>query len=152
VNEWDTGYLSDDELKLPYAQRDVLLRRRAIAWALSNPGSALRLQGAKLLYMWGLYPFWNGARQTFLGNVPTIALLILSVFSLLRLRRYLRHLSRFWILPLFVSIVALISWGSWRFRQPGDLGLIALSGLFLWSFFVDPKLLMKSNLPGGRAL
>jgi hypothetical protein len=26
---------------------------------------------------------------------------------------------------VFVSAVAAISWGSWRFRQPGDVGLIA---------------------------
>ena len=54
---------------------------------------------------------------------PTIALSILSILSLVRFRHYLRKLSRFWFLPLFVSSVALISWGSWRFREPGDLGL-----------------------------
>jgi hypothetical protein len=35
--------------------------------------------------------------------------------------RYVRLL----VLPVFVSCVAMISWGSWRFRLPGDVGLIA---------------------------
>ena len=124
------------------------MRRRAIAWIVHNPGSALRLQCAKLLYMWGLYPFWNGATKTFFGNVPTIALSILSILSLVRFRHYLRKLSRFWFLPLFVSSVALISWGSWRFREPGDLGLIVLSVLFLWSLFVNPKHLVEPTSGG----
>jgi hypothetical protein len=148
LQESATGYLNDDEQKLPYAERDVIMRRRAIAWIVHNPGSALRLQCAKLLYMWGLYPFWNGATQTFLGNVPTIALSILSILSLVRFRHYLRKLSRFWFLPLFVSFVALISWGSWRFREPGDLGLIVLSVLFLWSLFVNPKHLIEPTSGG----
>jgi hypothetical protein len=46
------------------------------------------------------------------------------------------------------SFVALISWGSWRFREPGDLGLIALSVLFLWSLFVNPKHLVGPTSSG----
>jgi hypothetical protein len=149
VAEYDNGYLNEDEQKLPYAKRDVLMRQRTMAWALQNPSSALFLESAKLLYMWGVYPFYrNGVTQALFGNIPTVALIILSILSLVRFRGYRRHLSRFWILPLFVSFVALISWGSWRFRQPGDLGLIMLSGLFLWSIFEEPKHLMGSNLPG----
>lgn len=136
LTEQGSGYLSRDELKLPYAQRDKLLRQRTMDWVIKNPGSALKLETAKLLYMWGFYPFWNGTKQTLCGNVPIVACLILSVISLFRFRHYLRHLSRFWILPIFVSIVALISWGSWRFRQPGDLALLVFTGLLLWSLFV----------------
>lgn len=144
--ESTSGYLSEDEQKLPYPERDALLRRRTMAWVLQNPGSALYLQGAKLLYMWGIYPFWNGA-QSLLGNLPTISFMILSVLSLVRFRSYLRQLSRFWVLPVFSSLVALISWGSWRFRQPGDLGLIMLGGLFLWSLFEEYKHPTESNMP-----
>jgi len=142
LTESQSGYLSQDELKLPYAQRDKLLKERTIAWVINNPLSALHLQTAKLLYMWGFYPFWQGAKQTLFGNLPTVILLGLSSISLIRFRCYLRHLSRFWILPVFVSVVALISWGSWRFRQPGDLGLLMFGSLFLWSMFVKPKRLM----------
>jgi hypothetical protein len=147
LNSSSTGYLNKDEQKLPYAQEDALLRRRALGWVLRNPTAALRLQGAKLLYMWGVYPFWNGRVQTFFGNIPTVAFLILSILSLVRFRHYFRHLARYWVLLVFVSLVALISWGSWRFRQPGDLGLIMLGGLFLWSLLVNRKDLIASNWP-----
>ena len=133
LEESKTGYLTEDEQNLSYLQRDALLRRRTTAWALENPGSATRIEVAKLWYMWGFYPFWNGTKQTLFGNIPTIAILGTSLISLIRFRVDIRHLSRFWMLPLFVSCVALVSWGSWRFRQPGDLGLIMLSGLFIWS-------------------
>ena len=140
IDQWSSSYLRNkSEQELPSAQRDALLRQRAINWIRQNPGSALRLEGAKLLYMWGFYPFWNGTRQTLFGNVPTVIMLVLSVLSLGRLSGSFRRMARAWTLPLFVSMVALISWGSWRFRQPGDLGLIMLSGLFVWSLFVNPK-------------
>ncbi|HAA26614.1 MAG TPA: hypothetical protein DCE56_01700 [Cyanobacteria bacterium UBA8553] len=144
--EHENGYLNQDELRLPYDQRDRLLRQRTIEWAIAHPGAALYLQTAKLLYMWGIYPFWNGLRQTLFGNLPTVTLIPLSIISLLRFRPYWRHLSRFWILPVFVSLVALISWGSWRFRQPGDLGLLMLGGLFLCSLFLRRNSLNFSEI------
>jgi hypothetical protein len=128
----ETGYLSREELKLSQAEQDRLLRHRTLRWVVSNPGPAIHLEVAKLLYMWGLYP-WRLDRQTLFGNFPVILVLCLSLAALLRFRPYLRHLSRFWLLPIFVSGVALLSWGSWRFRQPGDLGLLTLSSLFLLS-------------------
>jgi hypothetical protein len=50
-------------------------------------------------------------------------------------RRAWQELALFWSLPLFVSAVSLISWGSWRFRMAGDLGLIVLAALLpaLWA-------------------
>lgn len=129
VNEHDTGYLSKKEMDLPRLKRDKLLVERAVNWAVDNPGKFIYLESAKLLYMWGVYPFWNGFKQTVFGNIPTILILILGVISLWQNRSNWRQLARFWTLPIFVSIVALISWGSWRFRQPGDLGLIVLAAL-----------------------
>jgi hypothetical protein len=126
-----SGYLAPPELSLPYAKLDGLLKQRTLEWVINNPGSALYLEIAKLLYMWGIYPFWNGLAQTIFGNVPTVICLALSALALVRFRRYWRELSRFWLLPVFVSCVAMVSWGSWRFRQPGDIGLLVLTGLFL---------------------
>jgi hypothetical protein len=139
LTEDRAGYLNEDELKLPYIQRDALLRRRAVGWILQNPVPAVRLEGAKLLYMWGLYPIWNGTTQTFFGNIPTVTLLFFSILSVIQFAPYSRQLARYWMLPVFVPLVALLSWGSWRFRQPGDLGIIMLGGLFLWSRFVNRK-------------
>jgi hypothetical protein len=128
------GYLSPLELSLPYAKLDGLLKQRTFEWIISNPGSALHLEIAKILYMWGIYPFWNGLAQTIFGNVPTVICLALSALTLIRFRRHWRELSRFWLLPIFVSCVALVSWGSWRFRQPGDIGLLVLAGIFFVQF------------------
>ena len=122
-----TGYLTPQELRLPYTQMSHLLARRALSWIGSHPGDASYLTLRKLLYMWGIYPLWNGLSQTLLGNIPTIVVLVLAIAALIALRGCLRQLAIFWTLPLFVSAVAIISWGSWRFRQPGDLGLILLA-------------------------
>lgn len=148
--EGRSGYLTDAELELPYEQRDLLLRRRTLGWVAHHPGSALYLEAAKLLYMWGLYPFWNGAKQSLFGNLPTVAVIALGLLAMIRFRDYWRELSRFWMLPLFTSLVALVSWGSWRFRQPGDLGLILLGALFVWSRFVPPDSLFP-QFPRDRA-
>ncbi len=123
----ETGYLSPEELRLPYSQQGRLLTRRTISWVTTHPREAAYLTLRKLLYMWGFYPFWNGRSQTVLGNVPTVVLLLLALSALVRLRGCLRSLVIIWTLPVFVSVVAIVSWGSWRFRQPGDLGLILLA-------------------------
>lgn len=123
---YDNGYLTAEEQKLSYHEMDELLRKRTVDWALSHPGDVLFLEFRKLTYMWGLYPFMeNGAAQAIFGNIPTVVMLLagLVFFTLCRGER--RRLARLWVLPLFVSAVALISWGSWRFRQPGDAGLLA---------------------------
>jgi hypothetical protein len=120
------GYLTDAEQNLPYDQQDRLLKARAMSWIKGHPGPAFRLEVSKLLYMWGFYPLSrNGLGQTLLGSVPTIALLAFAVFNLVTMPFSRTALARFWVLPLFVTAVAAISWGSWRFRQPGDAGLIA---------------------------
>ena len=120
------GYLTPAEQTLPYDQQDALLKARAVAWVKANPWAAARLESAKLLYMWGFYPLSrNSWGQIVLGSVPTIVLLAFALYCLATMRTARTALARFWILPVFVSAVAAISWGSWRFRQPGDVGLIA---------------------------
>jgi 4-amino-4-deoxy-L-arabinose transferase-like glycosyltransferase len=130
-----TGYLSSEELDLPYVQTSALLNERTHAWILSHPSEAAYLTVRKLLYMWGVYPFWNGMTQSLLGNIPLIFLLCAASVSLRRNKRSLQELAIFWTLPIFVSAVALVSWGSWRFRMPGDVGLIILAAMLpaIWS-------------------
>ncbi len=129
----ETGYLNAQELSLPYTRQGELLGRRVRAWVVDHPGDAAYLAWRKLAYMWAIYPFWNGWAQTLLGNLPTLALVVLGGVALVRFRAYLRELAIFWTLPVFVSCVALVSWGSWRFRQPGDLGLIVLAAALPWA-------------------
>jgi 4-amino-4-deoxy-L-arabinose transferase-like glycosyltransferase len=124
-----TGYLSAEELALPYVQAGALLTERTHAWILAHPADAAYLSVRKLLYMWGIYPFWNGVSQSLFGNFPLLVLLAAASVSLWLNRRSWRELAIFWTLPLFVSAVALVSWGSWRFRMPADVGLIVLAAL-----------------------
>lgn len=127
---WDTGYLSKRELHLPYPAMSALLFKRARKWIFSHPAAVAYLSARKLLYMWGIYPFWNGPSQTFLGNIPLLLLLAAAACGLWVYRGAWRELTMFWTLPVFVSLVSLISWGSWRLRMPGDLGLIVLASMF----------------------
>jgi hypothetical protein len=126
LNPSETGYLSDRELRLPFKAQGKLLTSRAIAWMKSHPADALYIQFRKLTYMWGIYPFWQGWSRTLLGSVPTLLLLGLASLTMIRLRSRWRELSIFLSLPVFVSLITVVGSGSWRFRMPGDIGLIAL--------------------------
>lgn len=129
---YESGYLSKTEQQLPYAQVDTMLQQRAVAWALAHPADAFWLEVCKLSYMWGIYPIAeNGFWQGLLGNVPILLLLAVSIYSLVRQPRDAVQYARLWTLALFVSGVALISWGSWRFRQPADAGLLAFAACVL---------------------
>ncbi len=120
------GYLSPQEQALPYDRMDRLLKQRTIAWVTSHPSAAAYLELRKIAYMWGIYPlFDNGMAQMLFGNLPVQALLVIGLTALIALPASRTRLARFWVLPFFTSAVALISWGSWRFRQPGDAGLLA---------------------------
>jgi hypothetical protein len=120
-----TGLLSPEERVLPYFERTKALSRHSLEWARENPAGAFYITVRKLAYMWGVYPFWNGT-ETFLGNIPALSLLLLGLAALRLYRRHLRQLLILWTPALFVTLLALVSWGSWRFRQPGDVGLIVL--------------------------
>lgn len=121
-----TGFLSLAETQLPYEKMSHLLTQRSSAWIAAHPGDALRLELCKLGYMWGFYP-WRGERLVKLltGNLPILALLGIGLFSLSRRPVQWLGVARLLVLPLFTSAVCLISWGSWRFRQPADAALLA---------------------------
>ena len=145
----ETGLLSRDELALPYSEKGKALSKHALEWARQNPGKAAYITVRKLTYMWGIYPLWNGRAQTILGNIPTLGLLCLTLRALLVYRRHLRELAICWTPALFVSVLALGSWGSWRFREPGDLGLIVLAASL--PFSVEVKRYLASVQDESRA-
>ena len=138
-DELDTGYLSPQELQWPREARDHILMKRTCAWAWTHPKDASYLEWAKLAYMWGVYPFWNGLKQTLFGNIPTLFLVIVNLLGLFVFRQRLSQFVMLCALPLFSSAVALISWGSWRFRQPGDIGLLMLAFFLLWTWISKKK-------------
>jgi hypothetical protein len=121
-----TGLLSREELVSPYSVKTDALAAHSLAWARQNPGKAFYITVRKLTYMWGIYPFWGRRIETLLGNIPAVGLLLLGLVSLVVYRRDLVELSILWAPAVFVTLLAIVSWGSWRFRQPGDLGLIVL--------------------------
>jgi hypothetical protein len=130
-----TGYLDTAELALPYDRQDALLRARTAAWVEAHPGDAAYLELSKFGYMWGFQIADNQARQLLFGNLPTILLLIVVAVLFVRDRDARGRLARLWLPACFVSCVALISWGSWRFRMPGDAGLIAFAVSCGWAEF-----------------
>jgi hypothetical protein len=128
----DTGYLTESEKRLPYVEQNSILTHRALIWILSNPLDAGYLIFRKLVYMWGFYPLFEGGLVLFLfGKIAAIFLLFTFLYSLSRSSTARAHGSRFFLMPLFVSAVAVISWGSWRFRQPADAAMIAIVAIAL---------------------
>ena len=95
--------------------------------------------------MWGIYPFWNGLLQTIFGNIPTLLLLLLGLLTTVFFRHHITQLGMLYALPLFASVVALVSWGSWRFRQPGDVGLITLSVFLICTLVSKDKLRFRNS-------
>lgn len=130
------GYLTHDEMLLPYDQTDRLMRTRTMAWVKAHPVDAAYIEGRKFTYMWGIYPLReNGLKQFLFGNLPTLALLILDIAGFVLLSNVRIALVRLWVLPLFVSGIGLISWGSWRFRQPADAGLVAMGVVIMLTYW-----------------
>ena len=122
-----TGYLTDGENGMTYDQKDALLKSRTLNWAEHYPKQAAYLELSKLRYLWGFSSFNDSDLfQTLFGAVPTMLLLIGSMFLWFKMPILRWQYPRLWLLPIFVSGIALISWGSWRFRQVGDVGLIAM--------------------------
>jgi len=126
-----SGYLSPDEVRhMPYDRQDAVLKARTLAWARAHPMDALRIEACKIAYMWGIYRMVdNGPVQLLFGNLAVIALLAIALAALWRRPGLWIVAPRLWLVPLFVTGVALISWGSWRFRQPADAALLALAAI-----------------------
>ena len=132
VSVTDNGYLSATEQSLPYAEQDRLMRERAMEWVKSDPADAAYLAWRKISYMWGIYPFaFNGVAQAIFGNALTLLLMILFVVALVEDSAIRGRCARLTLLPLFVTGVGLISWGSWRFRLPADAGMIAVVAIWM---------------------
>lgn len=130
----DTGYLTKADKHLPYLAQDRVLKERAVKWAVSHPVQAAKLEFYKAAYMWGIYPIQrNSTVQILFGNVPLLLLLGLSCYFMAAQPLSRRRYVRLWTLALYVTGIGLISWGSWRFRQVGDVGLICYCVACGWS-------------------
>lgn len=131
TSEFD--YLTLEEKKLPNEERNGLLLHRIIEWIKNHPYDALYLEAAKLANLWGFYPmFWSLKYRIFLGNIPILIVLFMGFTALWKWRTYSRELCRYWLIPVFITMVALITVGSWRYRLPADVALIVLSTLWFY--------------------
>jgi len=133
ISAAETGYLTESEQKqLSYFEKDKLLMERSTHWIEKNPKEVAQLTLAKIGYMWGYYG-WSrmGMKEIIFGSIPIIVLQVGFIIGLVRNRGNFCDLARIWTLPLFVTGIALISWGSWRFRQPADVSLIIISAMLL---------------------
>ncbi len=138
IPAYKTGYLTPKDSGLDYFAQDKLLRAKALAWMQANPANTAYLVGRKLSYMWGYYP-WDagqGLKNVF-GNLSIIGLQLLFAGALFSNRDIRLYQARFYLLPLFVTGVAVISWGSWRFRQPADSGMIAVVALAMAGWYAQ---------------
>jgi 4-amino-4-deoxy-L-arabinose transferase-like glycosyltransferase len=140
-----TGYLTSKELELPYSQASALMAVRAREWIKTHPSEVAYLSARKLLYMWGIYPFWNGASQSLFGNIPLLLLVALAGVGSWLNRHAWRRLALFWSLPILSSGVALVSWGSWRFRMPADAGLLIVAAT-AWAAWYAARSTQTSRL------
>jgi hypothetical protein len=132
----ENGYLAPEEGKLNLKEHNRLIYKRLWQWMTTHPDHALYLEAMKLLTLWGFYPYFAELKfQFFIGNIPILILFFLSILAMWKWRKYYRELCRLWILPVFISFVALLAVGSWRYRLTSDLALIILSTMYLYSFF-----------------
>lgn len=141
----DFGYITPEERKnLTASEVNDLLYKRVWEWIKSNPGKAFYLEFLKLMVLWGFYPFlWQLKAHMLFGNIPAIVLLLVSLLAVWKWRNYYRELARLWMMPIFVSCVALISVGSWRYRFPADEMMIILCVMYIYSLFSSKQVIRK---------
>lgn len=130
---WENGYLTEEEKKLPPKEREKLLYSRLWDWIKAHPIDFLYLEAAKVLNLWAIYPIELHVPLRFLsGNLPTLLLIVFSIVALWEERTRLNRLVRLWILPLFLTGVALLICGCWRYRVAADAGLLVLAAITIY--------------------
>lgn len=144
------GYLNDEEERLPPGERNALLDKKVKAWVMDHPKEALYLEAAKLGNLWGFFPIFPQLKErVILGNIPIMFFFVLALCALWTWRAQIRALSRFWSVMLFVSLVALIGCGSWRYRATADTAIITLGIALIYTLWTFKPVAFK---PDGRSL
>jgi hypothetical protein len=131
------AYRVGDEVQASHRLRDI-----AVARLLEQPAHAFRLLPAKLLYLlvpldWEVMPHDRGrSRSVNFGYLAVIVPALAGGWDLAR-----RRTGRQWVLwvsPVSVLLIALVFYGSPRFRLPAEpiLIIFASCGLcMLWDWF-----------------
>lgn len=118
------------------------LRKRALRYADDHAGRVPAVASVRLLRTWELWDPHDhaeleavvadrNARYSHWAQYSFYAIAILAVFGMVVLRRRGRPLRLLLALPLLVSLVAVASYGSTRFRAAAEVTLVVLAAVTL---------------------
>ena len=111
-------------------QLDAGLRREAVGWASSNPGSVAELAAVKLVRTWNVWPnepgmsAWPIRWGLAAAYVPILAL---GLWGAVRTVRRGWPYVLCWLPAVYFTLMHTVFVSSIRYRQPAMLGLIVLA-------------------------
>ena len=118
------------------AKRSASLTSRGLDYAGAHPARAVLVAGVRLARVWGLYQPGRQAVATGrrvwvqkVGVVVYYAVALMAIFGAVTLRRRRDELAILLAPILLASFVALVSWGSVRFRGEAEVMLVVLAGV-----------------------
>src|SRR5437588_11279706 len=123
-----------DEVDRAKYERAVVLR-----WIKANPSQWAILCIKKLGYAFGVWPLWQGSYSTLLANLAFGVLLVLSIPGW---RAIIRRPGWHRLLLLHIAsfiALAIVFFGSWRYRNPFEGRVIIAAILGASIFFPDAK-------------
>jgi hypothetical protein len=117
------------------AKRSAGLTSRGLDYAGAHPARAVLVAGVRLARVWGLYQPGRQAVATGrrvwvqkVGVVVYYAVAVMAILGAVTLRRRQDELAILVAPIVLASFVALVSWGSVRFRHEAEVMLLVLAG------------------------
>ena len=118
------------------AKLSAKLTSRGLDYAGGHPGRAVLVAGARLARVWGLYQPGRQAvatgRREWVQKVGVVVYYLVALMAILgavSLRRRRAELAILVAPVVLASFVALVSWGSVRFRHEAEVMLLVLAGV-----------------------
>ena len=118
------------------AEHSASLTDRGLDYAGAHPGRAVLVAGVRLARVWGLYQPGRQAiatgRRAWVQKVGVVVYYLVVLTAILggvSLRRRRDELAILLAPVLLASFVALVSWGSVRFRHEAEVMLLVLAGV-----------------------
>jgi 4-amino-4-deoxy-L-arabinose transferase-like glycosyltransferase len=118
------------------AEHSASLTSRGLDYAGAHPGRAVLVAGVRLARVWGLYQPGRQAiatgRRAWVQKVGVVVyylVVLMAILGAVSLRRRRDELAILLAPVLLASFVALVSWGSVRFRHEAEVMLLVLAGV-----------------------
>jgi 4-amino-4-deoxy-L-arabinose transferase-like glycosyltransferase len=118
------------------AKHSASLTSRGLDYAGAHPGRAVLVAGVRLARVWGLYQPGRQAiatgRRAWVQKVGVVVyylVVLMAILGAVSLRRRRDELVILLAPVLLASFVALVSWGSVRFRHEAEVMLLVLAGV-----------------------